>query len=334
MGRDITKFIHIFLMLFVLFSAKIVFAEDITSYECKENKCLKVSLSQKLAVELKSNILYYAQDENNLYYLRKEILGEKKSFIFGVIEKVIFEAATEKVIPITEITSFKKVVILNKIIYLHTEQNNLFFINTETMQYSKEINLLDFSFIGGQFYYLKNKDAVVYLHCGNENIKLNLTGNVVFSKIIDSRMLFLSSGDQIELFDLKKFSHVYLYSKSMKYKIPDNFNFLISSHDISDQVKANDIVFFKVYINGREVGRTTTGLSQIVKNFKDMLTPGVHVVSLVRWQLDKVKKKYRRVNNILQPKPFKITIPENRIVEIKVIYKKQKYNVSSSFVSQ
>jgi len=94
------------------------------------------------------------------------------------------------------------------------------------------------------------------------------------------------------------------------------------------------IIFYKIFIDGVEAGRTATGISPVSKVFTADIDSGkYHVITPERWELDRKKEEYVRMNNVYQPKPVKLYIPENRIVKILFFFDGKEYRFSSVFVT-
>jgi hypothetical protein len=54
------------------------------------------------------------------------------------------------------------------------------------------------------------------------------------------------------------------------------------------------------------------------------------LIKAERWELDKIKGRYVRVNNVYQPETVKLYVPENRIVKISFIFDGEKYIMNQS----
>ncbi|MFA5518852.1 MAG: hypothetical protein WDA74_06295, partial [Spirochaetota bacterium] len=55
-----------------------------------------------------------------------------------------------------------------------------------------------------------------------------------------------------------------------------------------------------------------------------------NIISAERWELDKSRGRYLRVNNINQPEEIRIFVPLNRVVKIQFNYDGNYYNILQS----
>lgn len=61
--------------------------------------------------------------------------------------------------------------------------------------------------------------------------------------------------------------------------------------------------YYKVFIDKIDTGRTTIALESQKKYFEAKLSPNTHLIVIEKWVLDEREGEYKKVNNILQPKP-------------------------------
>jgi hypothetical protein len=91
-------------------------------------------------------------------------------------------------------------------------------------------------------------------------------------------------------------------------------------------------VFYKIYCNGQEYGRTEPVLainqSMIQLN---LLAGQYHEIVLERWRLDETSDEYVRDNNIRQPKPVIIYVYPGRVIVVSLTYTGLEYKVVSGF---
>jgi hypothetical protein len=86
-----------------------------------------------------------------------------------------------------------------------------------------------------------------------------------------------------------------------------NFTLTVYHSNITDPKKDN-YSYYRVYIDKKEAGRTTTGLLSQYKEFSMELSKNRHLVRIEAYYLDPVEKIYKKQNNISQPKPSSIYI--------------------------
>jgi hypothetical protein len=163
-------------------------------------------------------------------------------------------------------------------------------------------------------------------------IPLGLSGDGRIARVLDGRILFVEAGDDMEIVDAQAGKSIYRYSSQREYLLPDDYNLVIRAIDQTGPgADDSDIIFYKVLANGVESGRTDTGPSQVHREFKSRHESNQYlIIRLERWKLDKAKGRYERVNNVQQPKPFRIFLPENRVIGIDVTFDGKKYEVRQS----
>lgn len=93
--------------------------------------------------------------------------------------------------------------------------------------------------------------------------------------------------------------------------------------------------YYKVYIDKIDAGRTTIGLESQKKYFEAKLSPNNHLIVIEKWVLDEREGEYKKVNNILQPKPnyFYFETKKNAVTEVTMVNDKKtntaQYSVST-----
>jgi hypothetical protein len=201
----------------------------------------------------------------------------------------------------------------------------LYRIDLNSMDISKIEDLFDGVLIQGILILIQKKTEQEYsfynLNINGKIIPLSLKGNLFFKEIVDNRILFISNGIETEIIDLQNIKNLYLYSFESQYLMPEDFNLIIETSDENVTKEIKTSVFYKIFINGHESGRTETGMPSIAKSFKTMLEPNIyHIINLERWELDKRRERYVRANNIYQPHPLKLFIPANRVLRISILF--------------
>ena len=94
-----------------------------------------------------------------------------------------------------------------------------------------------------------------------------------------------------------------------------NFNFTAVNNYMNAPDK--DVrVFYRIFINKEEYGRTTTGLQSQRKIFEASLPENRHLLRVEKWVLN--NDEYIRANNILQPRPDFVyfDVVANRITNV------------------
>lgn len=83
-----------------------------------------------------------------------------------------------------------------------------------------------------------------------------------------------------------------------------NINFRFIAYDTGITNPDDDKrCYYKIFIDKIDAGRTTIGLESQKKYFEAKLSSNMHLIVVEKWVLDEREGEYKKVNNILQPKP-------------------------------
>lgn len=192
----------------------------------------------------------------------------------------------------------------------------------------------DFCITGGRLCLIK-EGCIDY---NGSVIPLMIEGSLYFKTVIDERMVFVSNGSETEICDIVAGRNLYQYSDSCSYYESPEYNLMMefSDTDSPDVTGSTDdsMVYYSIIINGEENSRTETAPDRIVKTSYTKLKPGkIYLVRAERWELDRLKEKYVRMNNIMQPGELRIFIPENRVVRIRVEFDGETYRITRGVCS-
>ena len=87
-----------------------------------------------------------------------------------------------------------------------------------------------------------------------------------------------------------------------KDEIKHTHNFVFTAvNDFIDSPDKDGRVFYRIFINKEDYGRTTTGLESQRKIYETNLSENKHLLHVEKWILN--NGEYVKANNILQPKP-------------------------------
>lgn len=205
--------------------------------------------------------------------------------------------------------------------------------NPDQMNHQIIEGVSDFILLNGVSVILKNS----ILNYNGIEVPLLLTGKLRIAELIDSRIAFVSGDSGTEIVDLPAGRSIYQYEKNSVPEIPDEYNVVIEFADRiiksenNNDPESGESIYYQMLINGVEDSRTVTGSGELVKIFHSKLIPGrYHIIKPERWELDRVKGRYARMNNINQPAGLRIYIPENRIIKIRVEYDGTDYKIDQS----
>lgn len=275
-----------------------------------------------------NNILYYlktpSSTELNIWHIGYRDLESETSFESEL--KIELENRAIKRFSAAERIS---------IILIEEPENGrslLYRIDINSMDISQLSDVFDAALMQGTLILIQKKtenenSSYYYLNVNGKEIPLSLKGSPSFHEIVDNRILFISDGIETEVIDLQNIKSLYLYSTESRYLMPEDFNLIIETSDENLTKDIKTSVFYKIFINGKESGRTETGMPNTAKSFKTMLEPNsYYIVNLERWELDKRKERYIRANNIRQPHPLKLFIPAQRVLKMIILFNGKTYS--------
>ncbi len=148
----------------------------------------------------------------------------------------------------------------------------------------------------------------------------------------------VGNGTVSEIVDYVRGASLYVFSPELRPALPAEFNLLVEAWDeaIEDtRHNSENLVFYKIFLDGAEAGRTDTGLSILPRRSVYSCKAGeYHILRAERWKLDAESGVYRRENNIMQPDAVKFYLPLNRIIKLGIVRGAIKYRVSISTVME
>ncbi len=185
--------------------------------------------------------------------------------------------------------------------------------------------------------FLLLQDGLVILKKDNTFISsdfvlpLYFSGKPSFKGYIDDRMVFVTDDIDTEVIDIKEKKAVYRYGNNVQLAVSSEYTVVLAINDIPTHEKASR-VFYKIYCNGQDYGRTEPLLSINQSIIQLNLPSGqYHEIVIERWRLDENSEQYIRENNIRQPKPVILFIYPGRVIDVKLTYDGLEYRVVTGF---
>jgi len=171
------------------------------------------------------------------------------------------------------------------------------------------------------------------LDCNGEVVPLTIKGERYIDRIIDGRFLFVGNGSEFEVIDIISLRNIYFYREGKAFPYSPDYNVILEFNDTGEvenrSAEPDNMIYYQVNVNGSETGRTETAPSNISRNSMIKTEPGRYsVIKAERWELDKIKGRYVRVNNVYQPDEVKLYMPENRIIKIRFDFDGEKYIIN------
>ena len=194
---------------------------------------------------------------------------------------------------------------------------------------SKVAGVLDFQVRGVDCYILMRTDGRPRLVLNGQSVPLSLAeeGPLHIREVLDGRIVLVSSPTETEVIDIRRGKSLYQYATAYEFLEPESFSLIIQAIDIKGPEQDDrEMIFYKVFVDGVESGRTDSGPAELAREMKVMLEPNrYHSIRLERWVLNPGKGRYDRENNIRQPKQQQVYIPLNRIVKLVVTFNNKEY---------
>lgn len=204
---------------------------------------------------------------------------------------------------------------------------------TRTLQTRRDVQ--DFTVVQDRPVLLEKTGDSYQVTYRGTTVPVSLRGRVFIENVADNRLVFCVNGLEKEIIDVVKGVNLYRYGSAVSYAIPVEHNLQCVVTDEVPGSSADKPVFFRIFVNGHDMGRTESGLPEVEKRVRLMVSDNEKlVIQLERWELEGDSGRYRRANNIRQPKPFRLVVHPHRIVEIKMLWDGRQYRVSSSLVRE
>ena len=92
-------------------------------------------------------------------------------------------------------------------------------------------------------------------------------------------------------------------------------------------------VYYKIYIDKAEAGRTTIGLESQKKTFEKRISVNTHLLNVEKWVLNEKSGEYEKLNNVRQPKPsyYYFDVKKNKSTFINMEVKNGEAVINSTF---
>jgi hypothetical protein len=156
-------------------------------------------------------------------------------------------------------------------------------------------------------------------------VPITIGGGARFGPLLGDRFITVSNGTDTEMLDLSAMKNIYAWPASGRFAAAEDHNLLVESIDAGG-APSEEMLFYKVFVNGAYAGRTTTGPAQQARRCSLKIADNeYHVIKMERWELHAGQEKYLRANNIKQPRPMRIYMPSNRLLKLAVTREGGKY---------
>lgn len=199
-------------------------------------------------------------------------------------------------------------------------------VNTGVVEQVRGVS--DFLILKDSLVILKSDNTLVY---NDFMLPLYFTGKPLLKGHVDDRIVFVTDDSDTEVIDIKEKKVVYRYSNNVQYAVSSDYTVELIINDLPTGDKAPR-VFYKIYCNGQDYGRTEPVLAINQSKIQLNLAPEqYHEIVIERWRLDENSEQYIRDNNIRQPKPVILFVYPGRIIEVRLTYTGLEYRVFTGF---
>ena len=186
----------------------------------------------------------------------------------------------------------------------------------------------DFGLVRGTVFIIRGRE----IQYNGRPVPLMIEGDAHVRAVVDDRLVLVGCGDETEVCDVVDGRNIYQYNGTGSYPVNDEYNIVFEFTDTAVSGSTADpdgnMVYYNIIINGYEDERTETAPGRVTKTSYLLLDPGSsYLVRMERWELDRVRGKYVRANNIIQPGELKVFVPENRGLKILVEFTGSGYNI-------
>lgn len=307
------------------------------AYKVKDGKVVCMYKAVHAVVPLPGFILHLYRNGDELYYVRTE-----------ETENVLLKAGLS--IPAKRIlqeVNLPKEVQNNKIIrwiaaggagFLvaivgEKETSTLYRIDFNSGKISRKKGIIDVVLHDGAPVVLVKSEKGYAVRRNNFTVPLTFHGKPKFGSLFEGRILVISEGEKKELVDLGIMKNVHGFGGGRgDAEFTENTLYIEVMDVVPDKMEM--LVFYKVFLNGIDSGRTDCGPAGQTRKYSAKLAEDqYHIVRLERWELNIGKNEYERANNINQPQSLKIFLPQHRAVKLIMARNKKGY-ISSIFTMQ
>ncbi|MBN2080053.1 MAG: hypothetical protein JW838_13885 [Spirochaetes bacterium] len=292
------------------------------------------------AIPVEGAVLHVSSGDGGVYYLVDggEGKGLRVGFAGGDPMGKLFEKNLPESVAPGHARAFHAGTMIARILIMETPEDttgSLYRIDLNDMRIIGEAvpDVADFLLEGEDELLLIRRESGLFLTMGGRSVPVSLARDerCTLKAFLDRRVAVVTDGEAAELIDIVAERSLYQYQTGRDFMPPEEFNFEITVFDdMESESIAREMLFYKVFIDGVESGRTDTGPAGLERSFKTLLeTDRWHLVTLERWVLNQARGRYERANNVLQPKIQRVYMPMNRIIGMRVRFDGNEYHVTA-----
>ncbi len=296
-----------------------------TAFPLLDNGTLYIALSVPVPIE--GTVLEFSSKDTAILYVARN----EKEIVAGAYLLQDKKISQHVVTPYSENTRILRIAFESNAVYIFINAGNnpiLYRCDVNTGMVSMQQGVLDFLLVSDGIVAIKNDNTLVYNDC---ILPLYFSQTPAIKGQWDDRIVFISDGNDTEVIDIKAQKLVYRYNNTVQYVASSDYTIEFKINDLPTGEKASR-VFYKVYCDGKDYGRTEPVLSINESAIQLNVAAGqYHEIIVERWRLDETENQYVRDNNIRQPRPITVFVYPDRIMIITLVYNGMEYKVTSGF---
>lgn len=300
------------------------------SFELKEGKIACINKIARTGVFVSGFVHHLYQNADELYYLREEAPkgSPLKAGICIPSRAIQQEVDLPNEVHHAKITRFIGYGGAALLIADEKGKRTLYRIDFNSGKISQKKGIMDVVLYNNIPVILFKSEKGYGVKRNGIKVPLALNDNPKFGNLYEGRILVIVDGGKKELIDLGVMKNIHGFGSGKDDAEISEENLYIEVVDaISDKMEV--LVFYKVFVNGTDSGRTDTGpAGQIRKYVVKLPEDEYHIVRLERWELNEGKNAYERANNIYQPRPVKIFLSQHRTTKLVIVREKKGYSSS------
>jgi hypothetical protein len=299
-------------------------------YSIEDGKIILYSGESAKAVPVTGVISSHYHGDDGIYYISIKTDSNASETFVGCVDLQSGTVRYEKKLSFdSDKFILGKLMVSEGIAYLLAEPRSpsgagrvLTRINLNSMEISNLPDVMDYHADKQDLILLAKRGTGMAVIRNEIVVPITMAGQYLprIGEVVNGRMVLITNGDVTEIIDIISGRDVYGYSNKKELQMPDEYNLAVDIHDskVSEQ-DDREMVFYKVFLDGIESGRTDSGPAALSREFRVKIDVNkYHILKLERWILNAAKGRYERENNIRQPKTEQIYMPMNRIVKINI----------------
>ncbi len=272
--------------------------------------------------------------DSRLFYIRFEEgdsqpgTGRRGQSILGCIDQNEKKILYEKNLPVDVFgPGVKKFFVSGNTASVLCGNTVYYSIDILTMNVRVTEGVLDAVFNNGDPLLLRKDDSGSSLVSRAGSVLLSISGPLTVDWLIHNRLAIICGNQDTEVVDIVQMKSLTVYSATRKFRRPDQHNVVISMKDQTEICSDKEMIYYRIFVNGFEKGRTETGPPAVEhRAFLNLDVNKLQLIRLERWKLSHRKNMYIRENNVMQPDVMKMQVEENRVILLEGIYNGKDYS--------